>query len=123
MQVLEQQAHLFKSALFAGGINAHQDLWRGKNGGESIHGSKKPHYASAVAPVQGPPVGPFRHKNGAFRHEKGRLKPGGPEPKYPDLHQSFARFVLVVLHPVFVTHNLTIELVDQFIHRGIQILV
>ena len=52
MQVLKQQAHFLKSALLAGGLDSHKDLRGGKDGCESIHGSKKPHYArtSMVAP-------------------------------------------------------------------------
>ncbi len=37
MQIFKQQARLFKSALFAGGINANQNLFNGKDVCKSVH--------------------------------------------------------------------------------------
>jgi hypothetical protein len=37
MQILKQQARLFKSALLAGGVNAHQNLFNGKDVCKSVH--------------------------------------------------------------------------------------
>lgn len=37
------------------------------------------------------------------------------------LNQAFGRFVMMILHTVFVAHHFAIELVDQVIHGGIKI--
>jgi hypothetical protein len=37
VQVFKQQARLFKSALLAGGLNAYQHLFNGKDARKSVH--------------------------------------------------------------------------------------
>jgi hypothetical protein len=39
----------------------------------------------------------------------------------PRLHQALGRFMVVVLHTIFVASHLAIQLVDQLVHGSIQI--
>ena len=49
--------------------------------------------------------------------------PGGLSgvPRQAPLHQAFGRVVVVVLQAVLVTYHLAVELVDQFVNRGVQV--
>jgi hypothetical protein len=104
MKILEQQADLFKSSLLTCGINAHKYLFNGQDGCKSIHNSV-PDYAPK----------PFREQK----------KPHACTDGFAEIivtsHQSFRRLMVMILQAIFVTNNLTIKLVDQFIHRSIQI--
>src|SRR5262249_42277994 len=48
---------------------------------------------------------------------------GLTRPRRRRLHQALGGIVVMFLHAVLVTHHLTVELVDQLIHRGVKILV
>jgi hypothetical protein len=111
MEVFKKQAHFFKGALLAGGINAHQNLGGGKDGRETVHGRMKLHYAPGRRNISAPKKRPHGDPGGLGQQVNSGL------------HQSFGRLVLVFLHFVFVPHDLAVELVDQFINRRIQVFV
>jgi hypothetical protein len=110
MQIFKQQARLFESALFAGGINANQNLFNGKYVCKSVHIE-----AGLCTHVRANPNKKTAPLGAAvfFVTEKNALL----------LHHSLGSDVVMVHDAVFVLHHLAVQFVDQVVHGGIQILV
>jgi hypothetical protein len=101
VQAFKEQAGFLKSALFTGGLNLREHVWRGQKRSESVHGGAD------------------------YAHKKTAAKRGGwgLGPRRRPLHQTFGRCVVVVLDAVFVPSDLAVEFVNQVIDCRIQVLV
>lgn len=105
MQVFEQQTRFFKSSFFAGGINLHKHLCKGEDGCESIHNLG----------------GNYAHIRMGPKKNRPAEQAAGTDLRPVASHQTFRRFVMVILQTPFVADNLTIEFVHQLIHGSVQI--
>ena len=110
MQIFKQQARLFESALFAGGINANQNLFNGKYVCKSVHIE-----AGLCTHVRANPNKKTAPLGAAvfFVTEKNALL----------LHHSLWSDVVMVHDAVFVLHHLAVQFVDQVVYRSIQVFV
>ena len=102
MEIFKQQTSFFKRSFFTGGDNLHQHVFNGENGSETVHVEYK------LRNVQN------------FERKKSRSHQAGGHPEFKS-HQTLGGFVLMRPQAVLVFHHLTIQFIDQIIHRGIQV--
>jgi len=109
VQIFKQQARLFKSALLAGGINANQHLFNGKDGRKSVH------IEGGLCTLYKPPLKKNRTlwvRRSSSREKKGFIS-----------HHALGRRVMMVRQSVFVPDNLPIQLVHQIVDGRIEVLM
>jgi hypothetical protein len=121
VQVLEQQAGFLERPLLAGGVDADQDLGGRQDGREAVHGG----LGRIMHPPPGKPLQAKRPRQPAFKRQDG---PEGP--RWPlrgsgplMLHHALGRVAGGGPACGLVPPDLAIELVDQFVEGGVEVLV